>query len=346
MTTPTWLRSKRSPLVTAFLVDGIAPPGAGLAFAIGAHRMRDAEAFKPYIARVPDVIKDYGCRYIARGGAVTPLCGSFAPDRLVLMEFPRADEVVAFYCSAVYAPLLRIRLKATDPRFVLMARTGAAAGTHAAGHRRGSGQSLAGPTQPRCIFSLSCPAKAGHPLFCDRAIAETIRSAGSPAFAGDDGCFVALSVRGAIARRRRGVPAIPGRYVAGSAAARRLARHLRRRHARAGARSVAARSRASRPAGNGAAAAGIRADAGAISARADVRSAGRARQATRGAIPRHASPHREGVRRARQRACWRSGRARPITAAIRCRTTPSACWRRRPIPASARISSATNSCTC
>jgi uncharacterized protein (DUF1330 family) len=117
------LKSKTG--VTAFLVEGIAPPGDGQAFAIGAHRMRDAETFKPYIARVPDVIKDYGCRYLARGNAVTPLCGSFALDRLVLMEFPSADEVVAFYFSESYAPLLRIRLKATEPRFVLVMRTGA-----------------------------------------------------------------------------------------------------------------------------------------------------------------------------------------------------------------------------
>ena len=113
------------PAMTAFLVEGIEPPGAGQAFAIGAHRMRDADAFKPYAARVADVIKDYGCRYIARGGAVTPLCGTFVPDRAVLMEFPSADNVVAFYFSESYAPLLRIRLAATEPRFVLVARTGA-----------------------------------------------------------------------------------------------------------------------------------------------------------------------------------------------------------------------------
>src|ERR1035437_7904532 len=72
------------PAMTAFLVEGIEPPGAGQAFAIGAHRMRDADAFKPYAARVADVIKDFGCRYIARRGAVTPLDGSFVPDRAVL----------------------------------------------------------------------------------------------------------------------------------------------------------------------------------------------------------------------------------------------------------------------
>jgi uncharacterized protein (DUF1330 family) len=115
---------KAKPGITAFTVEGLLPPGEGKAFAIGAHRMRDAEAFKPYIARVPDVIKDYGCRYIARGNAVTPLCGLFAPDRLVLMEFPSADEVAACYFSPANAPLLQIRLKATEPRFVLVMRAG------------------------------------------------------------------------------------------------------------------------------------------------------------------------------------------------------------------------------
>jgi len=119
------LAALKKPGVTAFTVEGQLPPGEGKAYAIGAHRMRDAEAFKPYIARVPDVIAPYGCRYIARGGAVTPLCGAFAPERLVLMEFPSADDVVSFYFSDAYAPLLRIRLTATEPRFVLMARSGA-----------------------------------------------------------------------------------------------------------------------------------------------------------------------------------------------------------------------------
>ena len=41
------------------------------------------------------------------------------------MEFPSADDVVAFYFSEAYAPLLRIRLTATEPRFVVMARVGA-----------------------------------------------------------------------------------------------------------------------------------------------------------------------------------------------------------------------------
>ena len=44
-----------------------------------------------------------------------------------------------------------------------------------------------------------------------------------------------------------------------------------------------------------------------------------------------------------QRRSWRSGAARPPMAATSCRTTPSACWRRRAITAAARTGSARNS---
>jgi uncharacterized protein (DUF1330 family) len=111
--------------IVAFTVEGLNEPDGGQAFAIGAHLMRDPEGFKPYAAGVPGVIKNYGCNYIARGGAVTPLAGPFCPDRLVLMQFPDASGIVDFYFSPGYAPLLPIRLKTTVPRFVLMARSGA-----------------------------------------------------------------------------------------------------------------------------------------------------------------------------------------------------------------------------
>jgi uncharacterized protein (DUF1330 family) len=116
---------KSTPGVSALLVEGIGEPdSSGQAFAIGAHLMRDPEGFKPYVAGVAAVSKEYGCRYFARGGAVTALAGSFVPDRLVLMQFTSADDAVAFYFSDGYAPLLSIRLRTTVARFVLMARAG------------------------------------------------------------------------------------------------------------------------------------------------------------------------------------------------------------------------------
>src|SRR5579862_1629436 len=115
---------KAKPGITAFLVEGIAEPDGGEAIAIGAHVMRDAEGFRPYAVGVPAVIKDYGCNYIARGGKVTPLAGRFVPNRVVLMQFPDADEIVSFYFCDAYTTLLPIRLTTTEPRFVLMACRG------------------------------------------------------------------------------------------------------------------------------------------------------------------------------------------------------------------------------
>ena len=112
-------------VASAFAVEGLEEPGSGKAFAIGAHVMRDVEGFQPYAAAVGDVIKTFGCRYIARGGPVIPIAGSFVPDRVVLMEFPSADDLAAFYFSDAYAPLLKIRFATTDPRFVLVGRSGA-----------------------------------------------------------------------------------------------------------------------------------------------------------------------------------------------------------------------------
>ena len=110
--------------VTAFAVEGLEEVGAGRAFGVGAHMMRDTDGFRPYAAAVPDVVRSFRGRFLARGGKVTPVGGSFVPDRVVLIEFPAAGDGAAFYFSDAYAPLLKIRLACTDPRFVLLARSG------------------------------------------------------------------------------------------------------------------------------------------------------------------------------------------------------------------------------
>ena len=108
----------------AFAVEGLEEPGKGEAFVIGAHIIRDAEAYKPYIAGVAEVVASFGGRFIARAGAVTPVAGQFVPERVVLIEFPTAADALAFYTSERYAPLLKIRLTTTEARFVIMARAG------------------------------------------------------------------------------------------------------------------------------------------------------------------------------------------------------------------------------
>jgi uncharacterized protein (DUF1330 family) len=108
----------------AFTVQGLDEPGTGQAYVLGGHIMRDMERFKPYAEAVPEVVKSFNGRFLARGGTVTPLAGSFVPERVVLIEFPTAEDALGFYLSDRYAPLLKIRLATTEARLVIVSRAG------------------------------------------------------------------------------------------------------------------------------------------------------------------------------------------------------------------------------
>ena len=157
-----------------------------------------------------------------------------------------------------------------------------------------------------------------------------------------DSCVLDVCRRRA---RRAGVRRLPAIGLAAGATARRFARHVRQRHSRAGAGSTRCPISPFR--------------ASPSSRRRASRNSCRRRRnicASRpsSAWPRAASSSPRSIA-TRWRAssansacpatsCWRSGRARPITAATVCRSTPSARWRRKALSASARISSAMSSC--
>jgi uncharacterized protein (DUF1330 family) len=109
----------------AFLVEGLAEPAGGEAFVFGAHTMRDMGHFRSYADLVPGVVAKFGGRFLARASQVTPVAGNVAPDRVVITEYPTAEDAVAFYVSDDYAPLLKLRLATVNARLVVLARSGA-----------------------------------------------------------------------------------------------------------------------------------------------------------------------------------------------------------------------------
>src|SRR5262249_298282 len=80
-----------------FAREGMAEPGDGQAFLLGAHTMRDLGHFRSYAELVPDIVKRFGGRFLARASTVTALAGDVVPDRVVITEYPSAADVVAFY---------------------------------------------------------------------------------------------------------------------------------------------------------------------------------------------------------------------------------------------------------
>jgi len=111
--------------IDGYLVDALGEPGAGQGFVVAAHHMRDLAAFQPYAERVGAVVEKFGGRFLARSGKAEMLGGDFVSDRAVIVEFPRAADAVAFYVSDIYAPLMKIRHDNSDPRFLVMTKSGA-----------------------------------------------------------------------------------------------------------------------------------------------------------------------------------------------------------------------------
>lgn len=90
------------------------------AYLIANIEVTDPVAFETYRAGVPAVIAQYGGKYLVRGGAVTAVEGAPGFKRLVVLEFPDMARLRAFYDSAEYAPLLRMRLASTKSEAVLV----------------------------------------------------------------------------------------------------------------------------------------------------------------------------------------------------------------------------------
>jgi uncharacterized protein (DUF1330 family) len=80
----------------------------------------DAEKFERYKQLVPATIEKYGGRYMARGGQVEALEGSWSPKRFVLLEFPSVDRAKQWFDSAEYAMPKALRQSCTRSKIIVV----------------------------------------------------------------------------------------------------------------------------------------------------------------------------------------------------------------------------------
>ncbi len=83
------------------------------AYVIGEIEVTDPGTYEEYRKRVPAVIAEYGGRYLVRGGKVETLEGGWSPKRLVAVEFKSMEQALKWYRSDEYAPLIKLRQKAS-----------------------------------------------------------------------------------------------------------------------------------------------------------------------------------------------------------------------------------------
>ena len=80
----------------------------------------DPVGFEDYRKRVPATIERYGGRYLARGGTLETIEGSWTPKRVVVLEFPSIDQARRWYHSEEYRELKALRLRTSRGSIVLV----------------------------------------------------------------------------------------------------------------------------------------------------------------------------------------------------------------------------------
>ena len=90
------------------------------AYVIAEIDITDPKAYEEYRDKVPGVIARYGGKYIVRGGKTEPLEGGWSPKRVAMLEFPTMEQALKWYRSPEYAPLIKLRQKASRGKMILV----------------------------------------------------------------------------------------------------------------------------------------------------------------------------------------------------------------------------------
>jgi uncharacterized protein (DUF1330 family) len=90
------------------------------AYVIAEIEVTDPAAYEDYRKQVPAVVSKYGGKFLVRGGRIEALEGGWSPKRLVVLEFQSMEQAQKWYRSSEYAPLIKLRQKASRGKLVLV----------------------------------------------------------------------------------------------------------------------------------------------------------------------------------------------------------------------------------
>ena len=90
------------------------------AYVVNDMDVTDPALLEEYKTLSPPTVSRYGGRFLARGGQVETLEGTWSPRRLVILEFPSIAEARAWLESPDYAPARRLRQQASKSNIIVV----------------------------------------------------------------------------------------------------------------------------------------------------------------------------------------------------------------------------------
>jgi len=90
------------------------------AYIVAVVNITKPEQYQEYAKLAPAAVAKHGGRFLARGGINTVLEGGLGANRVVVTEFPSAEQAKAFYHSPEYQAARLKRLNAADFTMMLV----------------------------------------------------------------------------------------------------------------------------------------------------------------------------------------------------------------------------------
>jgi uncharacterized protein (DUF1330 family) len=90
------------------------------AYIVADIEITDPAAYEEYKPKAGAALQKYGAKILARGGAVEPKEGGWAPKRLVVIEFPDMAALRRFYESPEYTAARQIRERASRSKLIFV----------------------------------------------------------------------------------------------------------------------------------------------------------------------------------------------------------------------------------
>ena len=90
------------------------------AYLIADVEVTDAAGYADYSRDIVATVEAFGGRYLVRGGRTEVLEGDWSPRRVVVIEFPDAAQLRAWYGSPAYAPLIALRQRTANSRLLMV----------------------------------------------------------------------------------------------------------------------------------------------------------------------------------------------------------------------------------
>jgi uncharacterized protein (DUF1330 family) len=76
----------------------------------------DVDTYKKYTDRTPPIVERHGGKFLARGGDVLTIEGEPYKDRMVVLEFPSKQSILAWMADPEYQAAMAFRHASSNAR--------------------------------------------------------------------------------------------------------------------------------------------------------------------------------------------------------------------------------------